>query len=172
MTARSHARMCNSCRNAITLLLLGLIGIQFSAVTGISQLPASIPNLFLIVLQVLGWLNLILGFMLFVGGLQRREIIEWATGLDDMMTSGAFRYVRRPVYSGVLLMLFGVGLLMNSVGLLLTALLWSIAAVLYSRVDDRGIVKRMGASYQKYCRKTPLLVPHLGRIFSDLFRAE
>lgn len=172
MARRSHARMWNSGRNAVTLLLLGLIGIQFSAVSGISQLPASMPQVLLLVLQLLGWLNLGLGAMLFIGGLQRREMLEWVASLDELMISGPFRYVRRPVYSGVLLMLFGAGLVMNTVGLLLTAFLWAIAAALYSRVDDRGMVKRMGTAYQRYCRSTPLLVPHLGRMIVDFFRVE
>ena len=161
--------MWNSSRNSVTLLLLGVIGVQLTTLAGVSQLPADLPVAIHITLQVFGWLNLCLGVLLVVGGVQRRDVREWVAGFNEMMVSGPFRYVRRPVYGGVLLMLFGAGLLLNMVGLLLTSVLWAVSVSLYCRAEDRRVMERMGPAYQKYCRCVPLLIPHPGRVIVDFF---
>ncbi len=169
MAPRSRTRIWKSSRNSVTLLLLGLIGVQFTAVSGISQLPAHMPAALHVTLQVIGGLNLCLGALLVIGGVQRRDVRKWVAGFNEMMLSGPFRYVRRPVYSGVLFMLFGAGLLLNMVGLLLTSFLWAVTVSLYCRAEDRRMMERMGPAYQKYCRCVPLLIPHPGRMIVDFF---
>jgi protein-S-isoprenylcysteine O-methyltransferase Ste14 len=169
MALRPRRRMWNSGRNSVTLLLLGLIGVQLAAVSGMSQLPANMPFGLLLTLQIIGCLNLCLGALLVVGGVQRRDVREWVAGFNEMMISGPFRYVRRPVYGGMLLMLFGAGLLLNMVGLLLTSFLWAVTVSIYCRVEDRRVMERMGPAYQKYCRCVPLLIPHPGRVIVDFF---
>jgi protein-S-isoprenylcysteine O-methyltransferase Ste14 len=172
MAKRSQVRLWNLSRNAVTLLLLGLIGTQLTVVLGISQVTTGLPSFLQVILQGFGLLSLGMGLMLFIGGFQRRKVRDWVVGLDELMISGPFRYVRRPLYSGVLLMLLGAGLFLNILSLLITAFLWAVTAILFSRVDDRVLVRRMGVAYKRYCRCTPLLVPHIGRIVVDLFRTE
>ena len=66
MAPRTRSQRWNSVRNAITLLLLGLIGIQFSEVTGIAHLPVALPAAIHVILLLVGWICLGLGLMLVV----------------------------------------------------------------------------------------------------------
>ncbi len=172
MEQRSPARFWNLLRNAVTLLLLGLLGIEVTIVLDLYSIQVIVSGLPAWPLLLFGWLLVGVGVLLLVGGLQRMEVRKWVVGLDDLMTSGPFRYVRRPVYGGVLLVLVGAGLLLDLPGLLVTGVLWSGVAMVYSRIEDRGIRDRLGQGYKSYCRCTPLLLPHLGRMMVDLFRAQ
>lgn len=79
-----------------------------------------------------------------------------------LITSGPYRYVRHPSYSGSFLMFLGYGLctlnffslaaLLVPIGL---AFLWRI------RVEEAALRAAFGDSYRDYCRRTGRLFPRL-----------
>lgn len=118
-----------------------------------------------------GPLNL-LGLALIVAGLglrlaARRSLRErFSYGLrlrDDhiLVTSGIYRRVRHPAYTGDMLFHFGVALFFSSLrGLLI--MLGLIPCFLYRiAVEERMLISRFGGSYREYRQHTSRLLPPL-----------
>ena len=77
-----------------------------------------------------------------------------------LITTGPYRYVRHPSYTGSLLIFLGYGLCMLN--------FWSIAAVLIPiglaflwrvRVEEAALREAFGERYRAYAAKTPRLLP-------------
>ncbi len=111
----------------------------------------------------------IVGLALFVAGL---GLAVWAriylgrnwgmpmTEKDDpeLVTSGPYRFVRHPIYSGILLAILGSALA--------TSLYWLIALValgvyfVYSaRVEERLMTSSFPSAYRSYMAHTKMLIP-------------
>jgi protein-S-isoprenylcysteine O-methyltransferase Ste14 len=118
-----------------------------------------------------GPLNL-LGLALMVVGLRLRRAARrslrqhFSYGLrlrDDhvLVTSGVYRQVRHPAYTGDMLFHFGVALLFSSLhGLLIMLAL--IPCFLYRiAVEERMLISRFGDSYRAYRQHTWRLLPPL-----------
>ncbi|MHC4532006.1 MAG: methyltransferase family protein [Planctomycetota bacterium] len=83
-----------------------------------------------------------------------------------LVVQGLYRYVRNPMYLGVLMILLGEALLFGSVVLLGYAVGWfvliNLVIVLY---EEPALRSRYGESYQRYCRAVGRWLP--GRPFND-----
>ena len=122
--------------------------------------------------QIISWLMLIISAFLVVHGIhllrkigkpdnQRNEdaptiSFEKTTAL---VITGAFKYIRHPLYSSLLL--FGWGTLLKDPSLpgLLLALALSVALFATARVEEGEMVARFGASYTAYMRDTKRFIP-------------
>jgi protein-S-isoprenylcysteine O-methyltransferase Ste14 len=76
----------------------------------------------------------------------------------ELVTSGPYRYVRHPIYSGILLGLLGTALAIN--------LYWLIAAaaatayfVYSARVEERLLTASFPTAYPGYRARTKMLIP-------------
>lgn len=111
----------------------------------------------------------IVGSVLFVAGL---ALAVWAriylgrnwgmpmTKKDEpeLVTSGPYRYVRHPIYSGLLLAVLGTALATNLY--LLIALVLVGAYFIYSAtVEERLMTDTFPGAYGKYKTATKMLVP-------------
>lgn len=120
-----------------------------------------------IALATLGLILLVVGLLLFMASLQRfvtegkGTLAPWDPP-RKFVVSGPYRFVRNPMISGVVLILFGEAALMRS-GLLATwALLFlggNLAVI--PLVEEPMLRQRFGASYEEYCRHVGRLVPRL-----------
>jgi protein-S-isoprenylcysteine O-methyltransferase Ste14 len=71
-----------------------------------------------------------------------------------IVTSGAFRLSRNPMYVGFVAMLAGAGIAANSVPLLLAALAMFLYLDWYVIArEERYLSRAFGAEYEAYCRK-------------------
>ncbi len=70
-----------------------------------------------------------------------------------LITSGPFRLVRHPLYTGVgLLVLPGLGLLLGTwLGLVIGASLY-VAARIFAPEEERGLAERFGTAWDDYAR--------------------
>jgi len=76
----------------------------------------------------------------------------------ELVTSGPYRYVRHPVYSGLLLALLGTALASNLLWLLALAALGPY--FLYSaRVEERIMTAAFPQAYPRYRARTKMLIP-------------
>ncbi|MFQ6104103.1 MAG: methyltransferase family protein [Candidatus Glassbacteria bacterium] len=106
--------------------------------------PASVGtaiSLFGIVLIAIGW-----------------KQIHAAQGL---VSSGLYRYIRHPQYSGIFL--FTLGWIMHW-PTVLTLLLWPILIAAYvwlARFEEKQALEEFGESYQAYARETKRFIPFL-----------
>jgi protein-S-isoprenylcysteine O-methyltransferase Ste14 len=79
-----------------------------------------------------------------------------------LVVRGPYRYVRNPMISGVVLVLFGEALLLLSRAHLTWALIFlGVNSVYIPLFEEPGLVKRFGEAYREYCRHVPRLVPRL-----------
>jgi protein-S-isoprenylcysteine O-methyltransferase Ste14 len=81
----------------------------------------------------------------------------------ELIRSGPYRFVRHPIYSGILLALVGTGISRRNVwGFLGVALVW-FGLLLKARLEERFMVQTFGEQYDDYRRSTGALLPRLPR---------
>ncbi|MCG8608459.1 isoprenylcysteine carboxylmethyltransferase family protein [bacterium] len=103
------------------------------------------------------WLSMI-GLLLIALGWRQ---IHKATGL---VTSGIYRYVRHPQYTGMFLFTLGWILHWPSV---ITLLLWPVLVAAYvwlARREEDGVIAEFGDAYLQYAKTTPRFLPRLRRV--------
>lgn len=118
-----------------------------------------------VALQAGGLVLLSVGVLLFVSSL-RRFVTEGRGTLAPwdpprrLVIRGPYRYVRNPMISGVVLVLFGEALVLLSRPHLQWALIFlGINAVYIPLVEEPLLAQRFGDSYQHYRRHVPRLLP-------------
>jgi protein-S-isoprenylcysteine O-methyltransferase Ste14 len=120
------------------------------------------------VLPQVGGLGLLsVGGLLFVASL-RRFVTEGRGTLApwdpprQLVVRGPYRYVRNPMISGVVFVLFGEALLLLSRPHLTWALIFlGINSVYIPLLEEPGLAARFGEDYREYCRQVPRLIPRL-----------
>ncbi|MGH2974019.1 MAG: methyltransferase family protein [Solirubrobacterales bacterium] len=76
----------------------------------------------------------------------------------ELVTSGPYRLVRHPIYSGLLLAIMGTALATNLYWLIALALI-GVYFVYGARVEERLLVKSFPAAYPSYRLRTKMLIP-------------
>jgi protein-S-isoprenylcysteine O-methyltransferase Ste14 len=77
-----------------------------------------------------------------------------------LITTGPFRYLRHPSYTGLLLSFFGLGLSLNN-WISLFSLVIPIFVIILKRVDleEKMLISQFGQEYLDYRKKTWKLIP-------------
>jgi protein-S-isoprenylcysteine O-methyltransferase Ste14 len=91
----------------------------------------------------------------------RDEALLWVETTTQLVTTGAFRYIRHPLYSSLLLLAWGVFLKRPSwlsVGAVLAATLFLVAT---AKCEERENLRHFGAAYRAYMQHTKMFVPFL-----------
>lgn len=79
-----------------------------------------------------------------------------------LITSGPYRWLRHPAYSGLALVFVGLPLALGSVaGGVCCALLLPLALRFRVRIEERQLAEHFGAAWQEYARRTPRFFPFL-----------
>jgi protein-S-isoprenylcysteine O-methyltransferase Ste14 len=79
----------------------------------------------------------------------------------QLIRSGPYRWLRHPIYSGMILALIGTAMNRGQLrGAVAVVLLW-IGFTLKSRIEERFMKATFGADYDDYCRATGGIVPRL-----------
>ena len=78
----------------------------------------------------------------------------------ELVTSGPYRFVRHPIYSGLLIAMLGTALVDNLLGLIVVAVL--VAYFYYSGiVEERNLAATFPKAYPEYRSRTKMLIPFL-----------
>jgi protein-S-isoprenylcysteine O-methyltransferase Ste14 len=78
----------------------------------------------------------------------------------ELVTSGPYRFVRHPIYSGLLTAMLGTALVNNLLGLIVVAVL--IAYFYYCGiVEERNLAVTFPTAYPEYRSRTKMLIPFL-----------
>jgi protein-S-isoprenylcysteine O-methyltransferase Ste14 len=127
-------------------------------------LGATVPHL---LAQAGGLCVLLIGLALFGSSLRRfasegkGTLAPWDPP-RRLVISGPYRYVRNPMISGVIFILFGEALILLSAPHASWALTFLLVNVVYIPLLEEPQLKgRFGASYAEYCNHVPRLVPRL-----------
>jgi protein-S-isoprenylcysteine O-methyltransferase Ste14 len=100
------------------------------------------------------WLSMI-GLLLIVLGWRQIHKAE------HLVTTGIYRFMRHPQYTGIFLFTLGWILHWPSV---ITLVLWPILMAAYvwlARREEREIAEKFGEEYSRYARRTPRFFPRL-----------
>jgi len=76
----------------------------------------------------------------------------------ELVTSGPYRFIRHPIYSGILLALLGSALVSGIVWFILF-LFFGTYFVLASRGEERLMTRQFPNHYPQYMKRTKALVP-------------
>ena len=91
---------------------------------------------------------------------------NWSAGVvlkeqHELVTRGPYRWVRHPIYSGLLLMALGLAIWRGQYsgfwGLLVFVILFWIKA----RAEERLMIEHFGDAYRDYRRRVKALIPYL-----------
>lgn len=150
-------------------------GDRFSLLLLWAAIPVSLTTAFILGLHgdwsIYHWARALAGISVFMAGmvLRWKAILQLkqfftvdvaVTTSHQLITSGLYRRVRHPSYSGLLLMMTGLGLAMNSAISFPAAVLPFLFALLYRiRVEERLMEQEFGESYREYAGKTARLFP-------------
>jgi protein-S-isoprenylcysteine O-methyltransferase Ste14 len=78
----------------------------------------------------------------------------------ELVTSGPYRFVRHPIYTGLLTAMLGTALVDNLFGLIVVAVL--VPYFYYcGTVEERNLVATFPEAYPKYKGRTKMLIPFL-----------
>jgi protein-S-isoprenylcysteine O-methyltransferase len=105
------------------------------------------------------------GLLVWASALLGRFFVHEAAVLEDhaLVTSGPYRFVRHPVYSGYLALLLGSGVGTLNAWLLL---LWPVSLLgilIQAQSEERLLAARFGRDYECYARRAGRLVPRFWR---------
>ena len=114
---------------------------------------------------VAGVLLLAVGFSLFAAALAhfftegQGTLAPWDPP-RKLVVRGPYRYVRNPMISGVLFVVFGEALVLGSASVLRWAAAFLALNLVYiPLLEEPMLVSRFGASYEEYRRNLPRFLP-------------
>lgn len=130
--------------------LLGLIAVfLFDRYYPVASFASSLVSAAGAVLAHLGLLSVISSARLF--SKTDTGIVPFSEA-TTLVTSGAFRYSRNPMYLGMALVLFGAACMLGSVsGLIVTPLFMLIIQMRFIRDEERMMREVFGEEYGRYC---------------------
>jgi protein-S-isoprenylcysteine O-methyltransferase Ste14 len=116
-------------------------------------------------LQLISWISLIGSLMLALHGFRLLRSLGAPSGdienTTRLVTSGAYRYIRHPLYSSLLLL--GVGAFLKQISFLSASLLLGLVIFIFltARVEEADNLARFGEPYREYMSQTKMFVPFL-----------
>lgn len=109
-------------------------------------------------LVVMGLVPLVHSFMEFAKALGTP--MGPVTPTQHLVVSGFYRFVRNPMYVGLVLAVTGQALLFGSPGLLLyAATLWIVIATIVHWYEEPTLVRQFGSEYEAYRRNVRAWLP-------------
>jgi protein-S-isoprenylcysteine O-methyltransferase Ste14 len=118
-----------------------------------------------------GWAPVIAGEALFVAGLTLRlwavvtlgrffKVMVSIQEHHTVIRSGPYRVLRHPSYTGLLLLLAGLGLALGTwLGLLAIIVLPAVGLLVRIRVEESALLGALGEEYATYAAETRRLIP-------------
>ncbi len=165
LAKRSKVASGGKDRSTLLLLWLVICGSVFAGIFlrgNLSQGALPHPRFFYIIGLLLFVLGLIIRWVAIIH-LGRFFTVNVAIAHDhELITTGPYRYVRHPSYTGTLLMFFGFGLSMLNL-YSLAALFLPIATAFLWRmhVEETALAEAFGHRYRDYAARTRRVIPFL-----------
>ena len=117
---------------------------------------------------VLAGLLLCASGVLVIAIAQRQMGASFRIGIDDAKTTlvsrGLFRWVRNPIYSGLLSMLLGVTLVIPCLASVFLGVAAAAAIAVHTRLEEHHLLELHGDAYRSYAAGVGRFVPGVGRL--------
>jgi protein-S-isoprenylcysteine O-methyltransferase Ste14 len=148
-------------KNLSKFLIIGafiLVAVQLFGLE-ILPFPSENPSM-----QMVGFLIVFAGWSLSMKG--RYDLgTNWEKCYDyqvkneqELVTSGVYKYVRHPIYSGIALMFIGGELIVQSY-LVFAYLLLYYAAYMQAKWEEALLIKHFGNKYKEYMKRSKRFIP-------------
>jgi protein-S-isoprenylcysteine O-methyltransferase Ste14 len=115
--------------------------------------------------QILSWALLIGSLFLAVHGFRLLRVVGQPEGqIEDtttLVTVGAYRYIRHPLYSSLLLLAWGTFFKAPSLAGLLLAGIVTASLVATARAEEAENLRKFGEAYAAYMETTRRFIPYL-----------
>ncbi len=79
----------------------------------------------------------------------------------QLVRTGPYRFVRHPIYTGLISSLFGTAIVRHQVRGIIAVVLAYVGFKIKSRIEERTMISTFGAQYDEYSRTTGAIVPRL-----------
>ena len=115
--------------------------------------------------QIASWVLLLVGTILAVHGFYLLHAVgQPQSGIENttkLVQTGAYRYIRHPLYHSLLLGLWGVFLKDISMSALTLALVATGFLIATAKVEEQEMLQKFGDDYRTCMTTTKMLIPHL-----------
>jgi protein-S-isoprenylcysteine O-methyltransferase Ste14 len=115
--------------------------------------------------QIISWILLVSSMALAIHGFYLlHKIGKPASGIEDttiLIIKGAYKYIRHPLYSSLLLFAWGTFFKDFSILSLILVLMASIFIILTAKFEENENLARFGDDYVEYLKTTRLFIPFL-----------
>ncbi len=147
---------------------IGVFGVLAWAIAVVTTEPQALG-----LLSVPGWAT---SMGLALGGLGLLLVVvaqadmggSWRIGVDDrptaLIATGLYRWIRHPIYTGLLLLLIAVVLLTPSAWTFAGGVWLATMIALQSRVEEVHLERIHGTQWRSWAARTGRFVPGIGRV--------
>ncbi len=120
-----------------------------------------VGELGMLISMLLGYALLFIGIGIFIKGWRQ---VYYARQKNQLVTTGLYRFVRHPQYTGLFISLFGEGIVhwptLFSVAIFPVIVL---AYYLLARREERKVLEQFGDEYRDYQTSVPMFIPRIGQ---------
>jgi protein-S-isoprenylcysteine O-methyltransferase Ste14 len=88
--------------------------------------------------------------------------------VPDLIVKGSFEYVRHPIYTGTVLLIWGYFIFSPNDLNLISALCITIYTLIGIQIEEKKLLETFGKPYADYKSKTPMLIPKKFKFFNLL----
>ncbi len=117
------------------------------------------------ILQIISWLLIIASVVIVSSGFYMlRKFGEPKDVIDDtavLVTQGIYKYIRHPLYSSLILLVWGVFLKDITLVSFALALVASGLPVAMAKVEEKDNISKFGDDYSEYIKTTKMFIPFI-----------
>ena len=115
--------------------------------------------------HLVSWILLLASLALAVHGFLLLSVIEKPQGRIDqttvLVTVGAYRYVRHPLYASLLLLAWGAFLKQPSLPGTVLAAAATASLIATARAEEVELSQKFGSAYAEYRKSTKMFIPYV-----------
>ena len=79
----------------------------------------------------------------------------------ELITSGPYKFVRHPIYTGISLMVLGVVLYVNTLAFTIFFILFFFGAYYKAKKEEKLLISHFGEKYINYKKEVKALIPYI-----------
>ena len=125
------------------------------------------------VYQLISWILLLISLLMVIYGYQSirlsgmpdsSRIDPSLRGIEkttELVTSGAYRYIRHPLYSSILFGAWGVFFKRITLLSVCLAVITTLSVIITAKIEEVENIRFFGQAYREYMRKTRMLIPFI-----------
>jgi protein-S-isoprenylcysteine O-methyltransferase Ste14 len=92
-----------------------------------------------------------------------KEVAKSAAKITKLLTKDVYSVVRHPIYSGDIILVWGIFFLWSTYQVLASAIWLTIVISFWASLEEKVLVKKFPREYPKYKKKVPKFIPKFSR---------